>query len=104
MRGLPPRLAASTVLVLVAAIAPPASGGSVPPVEPYRTDDRSVVALNILPPGQGRYMNFAEFLEAQGSGEEPPHNADQLELYAGLIQGVPSITDTNLTNFFKDAS
>src|SRR5687768_18515745 len=103
MRPLRPRLAVSAVLVLSAAIAPATATGQTTPVEPYRADDRSVVAMNILPPGQGRYLNSAELLQSQGSGE-PVHNRDQLPMYSALIQSVPNLDEQKLDDLFKDAS
>src|SRR5687768_12625472 len=84
---------------------PPASfGRNAPPVEPYRSGDKSVVALNILPPGQGGYLNGAELLESQGSGEVPDHFTNQRDMYADLIQDAGELNQTNLGNYFKDAS
>lgn len=103
MNRLPPHLTVSAVLVLAAAFAPLPATGQTTPVEPYRAGDNSVVARNILPPGQGRYLNFAEFLESQG-GTEPPHNTDQLQMYAALIRSLPGLTDKTLVDLFKDAS
>jgi acyl-homoserine lactone acylase PvdQ len=74
------------------------------PVQPYRTNDKSVTALNVLPPGQGRYLNSAELAQAQGGGDQPPHNTDQLRLYESIIQGAPDITPEKLGDYFKDAS
>ena len=91
------------VSVLAAAAAAPASG-QVLVLEPYRFGDRSVTALNILPPGQGRYMNTLELLQAQTEGTQPPHNTDQLALYDGLVQAAPGLTADNLGSQFKDAS
>jgi acyl-homoserine lactone acylase PvdQ len=62
------------------------------------------VALNILPPGQGGYLNSAELLESQGSGQVPDHFTDQRGMYADLIQGVDNLTEANLGDYFKDAS
>ena len=63
-----------------------------------------MVALNVLPPGQGRYMNAAELLEQQGGGAHPVHNTDQREMYAALIQAVPTLGEDKLDDLFKDAS
>ena len=103
MRPIRPRLAVSAVLVLCTSVASSPATGQTTPVEPYRAGDRSVVALNILPPGQGRYLNSAELLQSQGSGE-PIHNRDQLPMYSSLIQSVPSLDEGKLDDLFKDAS
>lgn len=73
-------------------------------VSAYRAGDRSVVALNILPPGQGRYLNGPELVRSQTTGEQPAHNADQLAVYDSLVQGAPDVTMGDLQKYFKDAS
>ena len=90
-------------MLVVAPATPPAGGRSVD-VDPYRAGDKSITALNILPPGQGGYMNSSEFLESQGSGEVPDHFTDQRELYAKLISEVGKVRAGTLTDYFKDAS
>ncbi|HVF52762.1 MAG TPA: penicillin acylase family protein [Actinomycetota bacterium] len=74
------------------------------PEQAYRTNDRSIVSMNILPPGQGRYLNAAELLVAQAGGPQPANNSDQLGMYDSLVQGAPGVTPETLSNFFKDAS
>jgi acyl-homoserine lactone acylase PvdQ len=83
---------------------PPASFGRTSAPQPYRSGDESVVALNILPPGQGGYMNSADLLESQGSGEVPDHFTDQRGIYADLIQGADGLSERRLGDYFKDAS
>ena len=87
-----------TVVPLAAATA------QTPLVQPYGTNDGGVNVLNILPPGQGRYLNSAELLQAQSEGTQPPHNTDQLEMYSSLVQGTPGVNMDNLSTFFKDAT
>lgn len=91
-----------TALLLVSSFGRVGAAGD--PVQPYRAHDKSVTALDILPPGQGRYMNSAELAQAQGGGDQPPHNTDQLRLYESIIQGAPDITPDKLGDYFKDAS
>ncbi len=73
-------------------------------VQPYGTNDGGVNVFNILPPGQGRYMNSAELAQAQSEGSQPPHNTDQLEMYSSLVQGTPGVTMATLPTYFKDAT
>jgi len=75
-----------------------------PPVQPYGAHDGGATVLNVLPPGQGRYLNSAEALEAQTTGTQPPHNTDQIEMYERMVQGAPDITLDGLTDYFKDAT
>ncbi len=100
-----PRLLAFALLLSVAALPSAAPVSAAPdPVNPYRERDRSVVALNILPPGQGRYATTDEFLAIQGGQAPPAHNLDQRDMYDSLVQGLPGLTEGNLTDYFKDAS
>ena len=69
-------------------------------VQPYGARDGAVTALNILPPGQGRYQNGPE----AASGQEWEHNADQIPLYEKLVQGAPDVTEETLGEYFKDAT
>ena len=75
-----------------------------PPVQPYGANDGGATVLNVLPPGQGRYLNSAEALQAQTTGSQPPHNTDQIEMYEAMVQGAPDITLDGLTDYFKDAT
>src|SRR5688572_4324823 len=90
-------------MLVIASATPPAMGESFE-VDPYRTGDKSITALNILPPGQGGYMNAADLAASQGSGEVPDHFTDQREIYAHLISEVGQVTADNLGDYFKDAS
>ena len=93
---------AIALLATVAAPAPAAEESTA--VEPYRTGDKSITALNILPPGQGGYMNAPDLAESQGSGAVPDHFTDQRGPYADLISEVGQVTAGNLGDYFKDAS
>jgi len=70
------------------------------PVRPHGHRDGAVTALNVLPPGQGRYQSGPE----AASGQEWEHNHDQIPLYEKLVQGAPNVTADTLTDYFKDAS
>lgn len=87
-------------LLLVVPLAAPA----VAQVQPYRSGDASTVALNILPPGQGRYLNSVEFGQFQANGAQPSQNTDQLDLYESLVQAAPTLTAADLATYYKDAS
>lgn len=59
--------------------------------------------LNIVPPGQDGVVNGVELVALQ-AGTYPPHVIDQLGMYHGLIQATPGIEETELTEYFKDAT
>lgn len=63
-----------------------------------------MIALNILPPGQGRYLSGPEFMQWQATGDQPQHNFDQLEMYDSLVQAAPGVEMGQLQTYFKDAS
>jgi acyl-homoserine lactone acylase PvdQ len=92
--------------LLLLGVAVPSIGASAQTtiVQPYGTHDGAVTALNILPPGQGRYMNGAELTAAQAGGPQPPHNTDQMDLYSSLVQATPGLAASDLSKFFKDAT
>lgn len=95
------RLIAATAALLVVALVMTGSGiAQETAVQPYGARDGAVVALNILPPGQGRYQNGAEAL----AGTEWEHNSDQIALYEKLVQGAPNVKPTELDQYFKDAT
>ncbi|MDQ4006029.1 MAG: penicillin acylase family protein, partial [Actinomycetota bacterium] len=97
-------LAAFSLSLLLSLTPSTTSAEVADPVQPYRAGDLSQVALNILPPGQGRYLNTAELVQNQTIGFTPDENVDQREPYASLIQGLAGLTEDNLTDYFKDAS
>ncbi|HYH27757.1 MAG TPA: penicillin acylase family protein, partial [Actinomycetota bacterium] len=70
----------------------------------YREGDESVMARNVLPPGQGRFMNGPELVQAQATGEQPPMNTNQIGLYDSLVQATPGLTLADIPKYFKDAS
>jgi acyl-homoserine lactone acylase PvdQ len=91
---------AAISLLAAALIAAPAQGQ----VGRFSVPDHAVTALNILPPGQGRYMNTLELAEAQATGAQPEHNTDQAQMYSDLIKFAPEATEADLYTLFKDAS
>ncbi len=90
--------------VLLATTFRATAGAQQDPVQPYRAGDDTAVGLNILPPGQGRYLSGAEFAQFQANGTQPTQNTDQMDLYDGLVQAAPTLTAAELPAFFKDAS
>lgn len=88
------------VFTLVATIGASPVGAADPPVQAYGERDGAVTALNILPPGQGEYQSGPE----QASGEQSPHNSDQIQPYDSMVQGAPDITEADLGKYFKDAT
>ncbi|MEA2461367.1 MAG: hypothetical protein QOH90_1544, partial [Actinomycetota bacterium] len=92
-------------VILIAAIAAPApAADSAAPVEPYQQNDGALVALNVLPPGQGRHLSADEALIDQAGGGKPDMLTNQIDLYESLIKAAPDVTEATLGTFFKDES
>lgn len=97
------RLVALGIVTVLSLIAPLVAGAHVSPGG-YREGDESLVALNILPPGQGHHLNILEAGPAF-AGIHPAHNTDQISKYEGLIKAASTLDDgSNLADWFTDAS
>jgi acyl-homoserine lactone acylase PvdQ len=70
---------------------------------PYGTDDAGGFR-NVLPPGENGTASLAQILAFRGSGELPPHFADQQGLYENLVYAAPGLTDAQVPAYFKDAT
>jgi acyl-homoserine lactone acylase PvdQ len=80
-----------------------AASASAAAVQPYGTDDAGGFR-NVLPPGENGLDNLSQVLEFKASKAIPPHFADQQGLYENLLYGAPSLTDSTVPNYFKDAT
>lgn len=85
-------------LAATAAIAPSIASAAAPP------DYCLGQCSDILPPGANGHATLAEILANKALGVRPAHTDDQLGPYAALAQGANTLTDSNLNNFFNDAS
>jgi acyl-homoserine lactone acylase PvdQ len=70
---------------------------------PYGTND-SGGFRNVLPPGENGLDNFNQLLAFKGPGLLPPHYADQQPLYENLLYASPSLTESQIPAYFKDAT
>ncbi|MGI8610225.1 MAG: penicillin acylase family protein [Candidatus Dormibacteria bacterium] len=76
------------------------------PQPAYRANDYGNM-LNILPPGNNGLVTLADLAAhggPNGTGARPAHSNDQYDLYQNLLYGYKGLTDSGLTNFYKDAS
>ena len=71
--------------------------------QPYGTNDAGGFR-NVLPPGENGLDNFQQLLEFKGLGTLPPHYADQQPLYENLLYGSPGLTESQIPNYYKDAT
>ena len=93
--------AAVTALAALAVTSAPAQAAPQPIA--YGQNDAGGVR-NILPPGQGQNVNAGEAAGFLGGGQQPPFSGDQLQMYEDLVYATPGLPDSQVDNFFKDAS
>ncbi len=60
--------------------------------------------LNIVPPGQDGVLNGAETILGQAAATLPAHVGDQLAMYGDLVYNTPGLEESELLDFYKDAS
>ena len=94
-------VAAAAVLVMLGAGASPAHAA--PPPYPYQHNDFGGFR-NILPPGQGQGVNALEAANFLAGGNRPAHDDDQLQMYEDLVYATPGLSESQIGDFFKDAS
>jgi acyl-homoserine lactone acylase PvdQ len=92
-------IAGLAALALGALAAAPAAAQ----VQPYRASDFGGFR-DVLPPGASGRSNLVELAAFLATGARPPHNDDQLDMYARLLSATPGVTSENLGSLFKDAS
>jgi acyl-homoserine lactone acylase PvdQ len=103
--GQPPRVARRLAYAAIAAIALalPASAMAAAPVEPYGKHDAGGFR-NVLPPGQGANANAAQIAQFEATGKVPPHDQDQLSMYANLVNAAPELKHSSIKKYYKDAT
>jgi acyl-homoserine lactone acylase PvdQ len=72
-------------------------------VQAHGTDDAGGFR-NILPPGTNGLVNTPQLALWESAKQRPPHNNDQLQMYAGLATAAPHIAESQIPNFYKDAT
>jgi acyl-homoserine lactone acylase PvdQ len=92
---------ALVLLSLFAALIPSGAPAAVP--QPYGTNDAGGFR-NVLPPGENGTATFTQILASRGSGALPPHFADQQPLYENLLYASPTLTESQIPSYFKDAT
>src|SRR5207245_5105826 len=87
----------------LACAAIPAAAAAEAPVQPYGSNDAGGFR-NVLPAGENGLDNSTQLAEFELTGTYPPHFADQLPLYAGLLYASSMLTHEQIPNYFKDAT
>jgi acyl-homoserine lactone acylase PvdQ len=94
-----PRAVLALLLFVLLVVAPGAQAA----VQPFGANDAGGFR-NVLPPGENGLATFSQILSFRGTGVLPPHFADQQPLYENLVYGSPELTETQIPDFFKDAT
>jgi acyl-homoserine lactone acylase PvdQ len=98
----PRYLAAAAALAAFAALAFAPSAAA--QVQPYGSNDQGSFT-NVLPPGQNGFDNAVQLAQYEASHSQyPPHNNDQLQMYSKLTTAAPNIQQSQLGQFYKDAT
>jgi acyl-homoserine lactone acylase PvdQ len=87
--------------LLLVVLAIPCARAAAP--QPYGTNDAGGFR-SVLPPGENGLDNLAQLFAFRGIGVLPPHFADQQPLYENLVYGAPTLADTQIPTYFKDAT
>jgi acyl-homoserine lactone acylase PvdQ len=80
-----------------------AAHGAPTPI-PYQGNGDVGGFRNVLPPAQGTNANAIELAQFQATGEYPPHQHDQYDMYADLVYAAPTLSVEQIDQFYKDAS
>jgi acyl-homoserine lactone acylase PvdQ len=92
------------VVVLFAAFASTSMAAPVyPAAEPYGTHDAGGFR-NVLPAGEAGVDNAVDLAAFETARTIPPHFADQLPLYENLVYADPTLTVSQVSRYFKDAT
>src|SRR3954470_18114012 len=94
-------LAAAAIWAL--ALAPSAHAAA--PVAPYGVGDYGAGGFHdVLPPGTNGLANAVQLGAFLTTGARPPHNDDQVRMYADLVRATPGLTAATLSKYFKDST
>jgi acyl-homoserine lactone acylase PvdQ len=94
----------ASLLCVVVLLSGAASALAAPPEPlPYRVGDFGSVR-DVLPPGTNGAANREQLVAFLSGGARPPHNDDQLAMYAALDQTPLPLRAPDLDRLFKDAS
>src|SRR5947209_9051744 len=72
-------------------------------VQSYGTNDNGYFN-NVLPPGENGFDNALQLAQYEANKTYPPHNNDQLQMYSNLTTAAPNIQESQLGQFYKDAT
>lgn len=100
------RVTIAAMAIAAMALAAPAGAMANPP-DPgaYQQNDYGGGRVyNIVPPGQNGFESATDALQFLTNGTRPPHQYDQNDMYANLVYATPGLQDSQILDYFKDAS
>ncbi len=98
------RLLAGVVAALAIGAGAPGSAAAAPTPQPYGHNDAGGFR-NVLPPGEGTTSNAAQIAAFEADNTAyPPHDQDQLGMYANLLYGYPHLKASRIGDYYKDAT
>jgi acyl-homoserine lactone acylase PvdQ len=100
MKG--PKVAAFAVVAALSLTLAPAAHAAAP-VAPYGDSDYGGFR-DVLPPGTNGLANAVQLGAFLTTGARPPHNDDQVGMYAELVRATPGLTADTLGKYFKDST
>ena len=95
-----PALSAVAALALLAL---PSAAAAAPEPGDYGENDYGGFR-DVNPPGTNGLATIGDIAAFRLTGNRPPHNDDQLDMYADLVQGAPGLTQADIGTYFKDAT
>jgi acyl-homoserine lactone acylase PvdQ len=95
---------AAPLLILALFLAALLAPAAVAAPAPYGANDAGGFR-NVLPPGENGLDTVQQLFAFRGMQHLlPPHFADQQPLYENLLYGAPTLTESQIPNFYKDAT
>jgi acyl-homoserine lactone acylase PvdQ len=87
----------------VAAVAALTAASAGAQTQPYGTNDYGGFR-DVLPPGTNGLVDASQLLSYEATGQKPPHNDDQLQMYSNLTTAAPNIQPSQIGEYFKDST
>ncbi len=98
-------VACALVICAVLVVGPAAASAAPPAPGAYQENDyANGRSFNIVPPGQSGFENTADVIDFLANGNRPEHQYDQNDMYANLVYATPGLQESQILDYFKDAS
>ncbi len=96
---------AVSALTVTALCATATAAANPPQPGAYQQDDYAGGrAYSIVPPGQNGFESATDAATFLSTGQRPPHQYDQNDMYANLVYASPGLQDSQILDYYKDES